>query len=113
MPQQTFFNLPETKQEHILYAALQEFARVPFAEASIANIIRDADISRGSFYQYFTNKEDLFHYLLSIHLKERHIGFITNLEKHNGDIFSAVIDAFRYTLAELNKEHMHGFYENI
>lgn len=40
------------KEEIIITSAMREFARVLFSEASIANIIKDADISRGgSFYQ--------------------------------------------------------------
>lgn len=33
--------------------------RVPFEQTSIKNIVEDADIARGSFYQYFESKEDL------------------------------------------------------
>ena len=40
----------------------KEFSRLPLKDASIANIIKDAEIPRGSFYQYFENKEDLYYY---------------------------------------------------
>ena len=60
MPKQTFFNLPEGKRKTLMNAAEKEFARVPLAKASISNIIKDANIPRGSFYQYFENKEDLY-----------------------------------------------------
>ena len=56
MPSNTFFRLPEEKRQRLLDAAWEEFSRVSFADASINQIIRAANISRGSFYQYFTDK---------------------------------------------------------
>lgn len=64
MPSKTFFHLPAEKRERLLLAAEEEFARVPYAEASINRMIRAAGIPRGSFYMYFRDKEELFHYLL-------------------------------------------------
>ena len=52
LPKQTFYNLSTEKQKKIIKSARKEFSRVPLAEASIQNIVQDADIARGSFYQY-------------------------------------------------------------
>jgi len=60
MAKQTFYNLPETKQEKILEAAMQEFASAGYDLSSIQKIIESSGISRGSFYQYFDDKTDLF-----------------------------------------------------
>ena len=59
MPKETFVKLPEEKKDKIIKAAKKEFARVPFEQTSIKNIVEDADIARGSFYQYFESKADL------------------------------------------------------
>ena len=59
MPKETFVKLPEEKKDKIIKEAKKEFARVPFEQTSIKNIVEDADIARGSFYQYFESKEDL------------------------------------------------------
>lgn len=64
MPTETFLRLPEEKRERFLEAAWAEFTRVKFADASINQIVRHAGIPRGSFYQYFSDKEDLFSYLM-------------------------------------------------
>ncbi len=64
MPKDTFFNLPEDKRTQVIEAALDEFAAVPYAQASVNRIVARAGISKGSFYQYFHSKEDLFLYLL-------------------------------------------------
>ena len=65
MCKETFLRLPEEKRARIVNAAWDEFAAVPFADASINRVIRAAGIPRGSFYQYFEDKSGLFRYLLS------------------------------------------------
>ena len=64
MPTTTFFNLPPPKREKLLQAAVAEFARKPYGEVSVNRIIQGAEIPRGSFYQYFADKTDLFRYVL-------------------------------------------------
>jgi AcrR family transcriptional regulator len=60
MPTQTFDNLPEEKKKRILQAAVNEFSQRNVKEARLSNIIKDAKIARGSIYQYFISKEDLY-----------------------------------------------------
>ena len=64
MPSDTFFRLPEEKRRRLMDAAWEEFTSVRFSDASINRIIHAANIPRGSFYQYFTDKDDLFSYLV-------------------------------------------------
>lgn len=66
MPLPTFFNLPETKRDHILDVAITEFASRPYEAASISDIVRKTGIAKGSFYQYFTDKKDLYQYLIEL-----------------------------------------------
>ena len=66
MPSKTFLNLSEKKRNMIIQAAIKELASVPFAETSINKIVKDAGISRGSFYMYFEDKYDLTLYLIEI-----------------------------------------------
>jgi len=63
MPTERFFHLSEDKRKRILKAARKEFIRVPFEEVSINQIIKNAEISRGSFYTYFEDKNDLLRYV--------------------------------------------------
>ena len=59
MPTERFYRLPEEKKRTIRDAAFKEFARVPIDKVSINQIIKEADISRGSFYTYFEDKWDV------------------------------------------------------
>ena len=71
MPKQTFFNLPEKKRSAIVNAAVDEFADYGFESASINRIVANSSISKGSFYQYFEDKMDVFKYLMDIIAKEK------------------------------------------
>ena len=66
MPSQTFFNLSEEKREAIVKVALDEFSRFDYSSASISRIVRKTGIAKGSFYQYFQDKKDLYLYLLNL-----------------------------------------------
>jgi len=63
MPNPTFNNLPEEKKERILNAAIKEFGLRNVREGNLSNIVKDAKIARGSIYQYFPSKEDLYIYV--------------------------------------------------
>ena len=66
MPSQTFFNLSEEKREAIVKVALDEFSTFDYSSASISRIVRKTGIAKGSFYQYFRDKKDLYLYLLNL-----------------------------------------------
>lgn len=98
MPKSTFYRLSEEKQQRILEAAKQEFLRVPFQEASINKIIKAAEIPRGSFYQYFQDKEDIFLYAISEQREKISNALIESLQKCDGNFFRFIycyIDKFQ------------------
>lgn len=71
MPTETFFNLPEAKRQRILEVAIDEFASNDYQNASISRLVARAGIAKGSFYQYFTDKADLYRYLLDAIFEEK------------------------------------------
>lgn len=93
MPTLTFFNLAEEKKNRIIASAVEEFARVRFSLASINKIVKAANISRGSFYQYFKDKEDVYKYILELITKEK-LRVLTE-NKHESEIpgiFTPILD---------------------
>ncbi|MDR1271603.1 MAG: TetR/AcrR family transcriptional regulator [Clostridiales Family XIII bacterium] len=60
MPHSTFLNLPQRKQDRIIRSAIDEFLSAPYEKTSINRIVENADIPKGSFYQYFPGKDDLY-----------------------------------------------------
>lgn len=94
MPTKTFQRLPEEKQARLIEAAWAEFTRVNYVDTSINNIVKDAGISRGSFYQYFTDKDDLFSYLLE-EVRDRFIKvYLRLLDEAQGDLFQLQVIAY-------------------
>ena len=94
MPTTTFFNLPEEKRERLLAAARAEFARTSYEEASVNRIIQAAGIPRGSFYMYFTDKEELFRYLMERYGDMLVEAFAALLDQAEGDLFAAFLDLY-------------------
>nr|WP_026576142.1 TetR/AcrR family transcriptional regulator [Bacillus sp. UNC438CL73TsuS30] len=112
MPKPTFLNLSKEKQEGLLKAAKKEFSRVPLNEASISNIIKDAGIPRGSFYQYFEDKEDVFYFLLDEHSTRNNERFISILKMNEGDLFQSFIDWFKSTLITFEEQENRQYFKN-
>jgi AcrR family transcriptional regulator len=71
MPKQTFLNLPEEKRQSVVNAAIDEFANYGFEASSINRIVANSGISKGSFYQYFEDKMDVFKYLMDVIANEK------------------------------------------
>ncbi len=57
MPTNTFFHLPEEKQQRLLDAAQIEFSRHSLQEASIANIVKLAEILAVAFINILRTKK--------------------------------------------------------
>lgn len=87
MIKKTFYNLPEEKRQRIISAIMQEFASSATEKVSINRIIKAANISRGSFYQYFDDKVDLVEVLIKTFANISIEGGRKALEYSNGDIF--------------------------
>ena len=79
MPTQTFFNLPEEKRQAIIKIAVEEFANHDYSNASISRVVAQAKIAKGSFYQYFQDKQELYLYLVELATQER-ISFLRSTE---------------------------------
>jgi len=59
----TFANLPDKKRSLIVSVMIREFALNGYRQASLNNIAKDCGISKGSLYQYFHSKEEMFLYV--------------------------------------------------
>lgn len=78
------------KREELINAALVEFGDKGYDNASLNNILKEAGISKGTFYYHFKNKEDLYIYLYDILAEEKMNFFNKNINPgdFNKDIFT-------------------------
>jgi AcrR family transcriptional regulator len=90
MPKQTFLNLPMEKRDLIINVAIDEFVEFGLENASTNRIVANSGISKGSFYQYFEDKQDVFMYLLSI-LEQEKLAFFEGKRPSNSNM-----DTFEY-----------------
>ncbi len=95
MPKKTFLNLPEEKRNVILSAAVDEFAGYGFEAASINRIVTASGIAKGSFYQYFEDKMDVFRYLIDVLAQEK-VEFFK--DKHPPNPNQSVFEYFRWVI---------------
>jgi AcrR family transcriptional regulator len=65
MPTPTFHRLPEDRRARLVREAIIEFSDRTYTEASLSQIAARAQIPKGSFYQYFEDKLDLYRWLLT------------------------------------------------
>ena len=96
MPKQTFWNLSDEKKNSIMLSAKKEFSRVPFSQSSINQIIKDAQISRGSFYMYFEDKHDLLGYVLTSFQERLKTALLQQLAYTQGIVADTVLGVHDY-----------------
>lgn len=99
LPKDTFHNLPEAKREKIIDVALREFETHAYQEASVNTIVKESGISKGSFYQYFEDKKDLYKMLMDRIVDEK-MGYITEAMRNpmDHDFFEMIRDTYRMAL---------------
>lgn len=108
MPKSTFHNLNEEKRERFLAVAHREFGLYDYNQASLSRIVAELGIAKGSVYQYFEDKRDLYYFLLD-RAADRKLGYIREaVEKRRaeGDFF-AVHAAILLAGARFDFSHPH------
>lgn len=99
MPKETFMKLKHHKKERIIEATIKELSLHPYEHVNLANIIRDAGIARGSFYQYFSDKEDLYMFFTMV------------ISEKKGEFFKDIFDMHQDLpfLERFKKIYIRGF----
>ena len=63
MPKVTFFKIAEDKREKLLREAATLFAERGYNQTDVAELAGRAGVAKGSIYNYFESKEDLYLYV--------------------------------------------------
>lgn len=117
MPSSTFNNLTKEKKIKIMHAATKEFSTYTLMDASINRIIKEAGISRGSFYLYFKNIYEIYDYVLDVYIEKMETVFLEYLEINNGNLFLSIVDIFDYIIEtgskRANKDLCVNIFKNI
>ena len=113
MAKQTFMNLPEEKRVKIIKALKHEFSRAALKDALVSNIVKEAGIPRGSFYQYFDDIEDSYYYLIDEYSREIKKFLLEDLVKNKGDIILAYRHLYIYILDMIDNKGNKRYFEKI
>lgn len=90
----TFEKLKPEKKEKLIEYALQEFASNTYQNASITQLAKKIGIAKGSIYQYFENKKELYFFLLNeVHQKKQQF-IADNLKEIPNDFFQFLFEIY-------------------
>ena len=113
MPTERFLRLPKEKIEAIRIAAAKEFIRVAPEEVSINRIVHDADISRGSFYTYFEDKQDLLKWLIYAQAEQHFKNYIERLRENGGDLWDMLENVFERGMDLMERAGLIDIFQNL
>ena len=102
-----FYSLEAKKQERIINAALKEFARNGYDKASTNEIVKEAEIAKGSLFSYFNNKKELYLFILDYVAKVIE-QIYAEVDWQEADFFARVrqLGAVKY---KIYKKYPHAF----
>ncbi len=86
---------PADRQAQLLAAARRVFAESGYHKAGVSDIIREAGVARGTFYNYFDSKSAVFHAVLDA-LTTELAGAVTPI-----DIFQPIVPQARNNVASV------------
>ena len=81
VPNSSFFNLSEERRNLVTFVAIEEFSTASYDTASINRICKKSSIAKGSFYQYFTDKLDLYVYIMTLAIEAKIAFFSASLNQ--------------------------------
>src|SRR3954468_9203429 len=90
MPTETWWNLPAAKRERVTTAAMVEFGRRGFSAGSLNVIAREAGIAKGSLFQYFDDKLDMFTTICEAGVQTIRDAALDGIDVENDDFFPAL-----------------------
>ena len=95
---------PKNKEEAILAAAIKIFMEKGFAQSSIQDIANGAGIAKGTIYEYFRTKEELFMQAVKLHTR-LYIKQIDNIVLGEKTVIAKLGDLLDLFLGASSEEH--------
>jgi AcrR family transcriptional regulator len=113
MPRNTFERIPEEKRERFLREAARLFAEAGFDRTDMAELARRAQVAKGSVYDYFDSKEDLYLYVCRDGLERSRRAVYGEIDQH-GDVYRQLRHIFLQGMvfADTHPEYV-AMYVNI
>lgn len=85
-----FFDLKQEKQDRIINGALKIFAHNSYRHSSTDDIVREAGISKGLLFHYFTSKLGLYSFLYGYSVRFMTLELSRKVDKSETDFFELI-----------------------
>lgn len=82
-----FFDLKREKQDRMINAGLKVFAKNGYRHATTDDIVKEAGISKGLLFHYFTNKVGVYVFLMDYSVRFLLLELSRNVKKDTTDFF--------------------------
>ena len=82
-----FFDVKKDKQDEMINAALKTFAIKGYKDASTDVIVKEAGISKGLLFHYFTSKQGLYDFICDYSRTDKH-----GKKERKGSVFACFPD---------------------
>ena len=82
-----FFDLKREKQDRMINAGLKVFAKSGYRHATTDDIVKEAGISKGLLFHYFTNKVGVYVFLMDYSVRFLMLELSRNVKKDTTDFF--------------------------
>ena len=109
-----FFDVKKSKQDAIINAALKTFALKGYKDASTDVIVKEAGISKGLLFHYFTSKQGLYDFICDYSTKYMILELTRAVKKSEKDCFE-IMSAITSARVRVMKNYpfMHQFLLSI
>ncbi len=109
-----FFDVKKDKQDAIINAALKTFALKGYKDASTDVIVKEAGISKGLLFHYFTSKQGLYDFICDYSTKYMTLELTRTVKKSEKDCFELMSQISQGRLRVMkNYPFMHRFLRTI
>ena len=82
-----FFDLKREKQDRMINAGLKVFAKYGYRHATTDDIVKEAGISKGLLFHYFTNKVGVYVFLMDYSVRFLLLELSRAVKKDTTDFF--------------------------
>lgn len=93
----------KSKREAIIFSALEIFERDGFHKAKVEDIAKGANVGKGTIYEYFDSKRDLFYQMVKS-MMDKYFDLVQNVVEENIDPISKLHNLVKLQL-ELTSKH--------
>ena len=109
-----FFDVKKDKQDAIINAALKTFALKGSKDASTDVIVKEAGISKGLLFHYFTSKQGLYDFICDYSTKYMTLELTRTVKKSEKDCFELMAQISQGRVRVMrNYPYMHRFLKTL